>query len=79
MKSPAILFALLCILCAQLSAAEKPNILILVSDDQGYADIGPFGSKLNRTPHLDRMAKEGRKLASFCAAPVCSPSSAACK
>ena len=42
----------------------------------GYADIGPFGSKLNRTPNLDRMAKEGRKLTCFYAAPVCSPSRA---
>ena len=45
-------------------------------DDLGYADIGPFGSTLHRTPHLDRMAKEGRRLTSFYAAPVCSPSRA---
>ena len=44
----------------------------------GYGDIGPFGSKLNRTPNLDRMAKEGRKLTSFyVASPVCTPSRAA--
>ncbi len=43
----------------------------------GYADIGPFGSTLNRTPNLDRMAAEGRKLTCFYAAPVCSPSRAA--
>jgi arylsulfatase A-like enzyme len=42
----------------------------------GYGDIGPFGSKLNRTPHLDRMAAEGMKLTSFYAAPVCTPSRA---
>jgi arylsulfatase A-like enzyme len=59
------------------SAAEKPNFIIITVDDLGYADIGPFGSTLNRTPHLDRMAKEGRKLTSFYAAPVCSPSRAA--
>ena len=58
-------------------AAEKPNFIVINIDDMGYADIGPFGSKLNRTPHLDRMAKEGRKLTSFYAAPVCSPSRAA--
>jgi arylsulfatase A len=58
------------------TAADKPNIVIINIDDMGYADIGPFGSKLNRTPHLDRMAKEGRKLTSFYAAPVCSPSRA---
>jgi arylsulfatase A-like enzyme len=42
----------------------------------GYGDIGPFGSKLNRTPRLDRMAAEGMKLTSFYAAPVCTPSRA---
>lgn len=56
--------------------ALKPNFIFINIDDLGYADIGPFGSTLNRTPHLDRMAKEGRKLTSFYAAPVCSPSRA---
>ena len=61
-----------------LTAAEpKPNFIVINIDDLGYADIGPFGSKLNRTPHLDRMAAEGRKLTCFYAAPVCSPSRAA--
>jgi hypothetical protein len=58
-------------------AADKPNLIFINIDDLGYADIGPFGSTLNRTPHLDRMAKEGRKLTCFYAAPVCSPSRAA--
>jgi arylsulfatase A len=53
-----------------------PNIVIINIDDLGYADIAPFGSTLNRTPHLDRMAREGRKLTCFYAAPVCSPSRA---
>lgn len=55
-------------------AAEAPNFVIINIDDLGYADIGPFGSTLNRTPHLDCMAKEGRMLTSHYAAPVCSPS-----
>lgn len=59
-------------------AAERtrPNFIFINIDDLGYADIEPFGSKLNRTPHLNRMAKEGRKLTCFYAAPVCSPSRA---
>jgi len=56
--------------------AEKPNFIVINIDDMGYADIGPFGSQLNRTPNLDRMAQEGRKLTAFYAAPVCSPSRA---
>ena len=59
-----------------LAAESKPNFIVINIDDMGYADIGPFGSKLNRTPNIDRMAKEGRKLTSFYAAPVCSPSRA---
>ena len=54
----------------------KPNFVVILVDDMGYGDIGPFGSKLNRTPHLDRMAREGMKLTSFYAAPVCTPSRA---
>ncbi len=57
--------------------AERPNFIFINIDDLGYADIGPFGSTLNRTPQLDRMAREGRKLTCFYAAPVCSPSRAA--
>ena len=56
---------------------ERPNLVIINIDDLGYADIGAFGSTLNRTPHLDRMAAEGRRLTCFYAAPVCSPSRAA--
>ncbi len=77
--SMALSVCLLAGACADdLQAADiKPNFVVINIDDMGYADIGPFGSKINRTPNLDRMAKEGRKLTSFYAAPVCSPSRAA--
>ena len=58
------------------SFAATPNIVLINIDDLGYADIGPFGAKIS-TPNLDRMAKEGMKLMSHYAAPVCSPSRAA--
>ena len=75
------ILALTALLLAPLTAlhaaeAPKPNLVIINIDDLGYADIGPFGSTLNRTPNLDRMATEGRRLTSFYAAPVCSPSRA---
>lgn len=57
-------------------ADRKPNIIIVFIDDLGYADIGPFGATKQKTPHLDRMAREGMKLTSFYAAPVCSVSRA---
>ena len=60
-----------------LAEAPKPNFIVINIDDLGYADIGPFGSTLNRTPNLDRMAAEGMKLKCHYAAPVCSPSRSA--
>jgi len=65
------------LLAADEPKPARPSFIIINIDDLGYADIGPFGSKINRTPNLDTMAKEGRKLTSFYAAPVCSPSRAA--
>lgn len=56
--------------------AAPPNVVIIFIDDLGYADIGPFGATKQKTPNLDRMAKEGMKLTSFYAAPVCSVSRA---
>jgi arylsulfatase A-like enzyme len=58
-------------------AERPPNFVIIFIDDMGYGDIGPFGSKINSTPHLDKMAKEGRMMTSFyVASPVCTPSRA---
>ncbi len=54
----------------------QPNIILIFADDLGYGDIGPFGSRANRTPHLDRLAREGMKFTSFYGAPVCTPSRA---
>jgi arylsulfatase A-like enzyme len=58
------------------TAVRKPNFILILADDMGYGDIGPFGSKVNRTPNLDRLAREGMKLTSFYACPVCTPSRA---
>lgn len=58
------------------TSKTKPNLVILFIDDLGYADIGPFGATKQKTPNLERMAKEGMKLTSFYAAPVCSVSRA---
>lgn len=71
------LFCCLCFLLpAPVRAAVKPNFVIIFIDDMGYGDIGPFGAVKQKTPNLDRMAKEGMKLTSFYAAPVCSVSRA---
>jgi len=58
--------------------AEKPNFVIIFTDDQGYGDLGCFGSTTIKTPHIDRLAKEGRMFTNFMvASPVCTPSRAA--
>jgi arylsulfatase A len=59
-------------------AAEKPNFIIIFTDDQGYNDLSCFGSKKIKTPNIDSIAHDGRKFTSFyVASPVCSPSRAA--
>ena len=52
------------VLAVGLSAA-KPNFIIIFTDDHGYNDLGCFGSKTIKTPHLDQLAKEGRKFTPF--------------
>jgi predicted AlkP superfamily pyrophosphatase or phosphodiesterase len=55
-----------------------PNIVIILIDDLGYADIGPFRAMAHKTPHLDQMAREGRTFTDFhSATAVCSASRAA--
>jgi len=60
------------------ASIDKPNFIIIFTDDQGYQDVGCFGSPNINTPNLDRMADEGTKFTDFySAASVCSPSRAA--
>lgn len=57
---------------------KNPNIILINCDDLGYADIGCYGSTLNKTPALDRLAEQGMRFTDFyAAAPVCTPSRAA--
>ena len=68
---------LLALAVALIAAAQPPNFVIIFCDNLGYGDIEPFGSKLHRTPHLNRMAREGRKFTHFyVTAGVCTPSRA---
>lgn len=55
----------------------RPNVILIVADNLGYGDIEPFGSEVIKTPHLNRMATEGRKFTHFyVTAGVCTPSRA---
>jgi arylsulfatase len=61
-------------------AQDKPNIVLIVSDDTGYGDLGPYGGGAGRgmpTPNIDRLAAEGMQFWSFYAQPSCTPGRAA--
>ena len=63
--------------CQALVAADKPNILFIFSDDHAQHAISAYGSKVNQTPHLDRLAKEGTRFKnSFVTNSICTPSRA---
>jgi len=77
-----IFYALACLFClvsafsgVAAAADRPPNVLLIVSDDQGYHDLGCFGSEEAITPNLDRLAQEGIRLTSFYVTwPACTPS-----
>jgi len=58
-------------------AAERPNIIVILADDLGYGDLGCFGAKQIKTPHLDQLAREGTRFTNFYVSqPVCTASRA---
>ncbi len=58
-------------------APDRPNIVLIITDDMGYADIGSYGARDVRTPHLDRLAREGVRFTDFYAnATTCTPTRA---
>ena len=66
MRLRGLVCALLFMACGgSLLGAVTPNIVIIFTDDQGYADGGCFGAKGFTTPNLDRMAQEGRRFTDF--------------
>lgn len=60
------------------TAAERPNVVLILADDLGWTDLACFGSDLYETPHLDRLARDGMKFTqNYSACTVCSPTRAA--
>ena len=72
-----IVYILSMLFIGGLLCAKLPNFVVIFTDDQGYADLGCFGSPENKTPVLDQLAKEGTMFTSFYAQPVCGPSRSA--
>ncbi len=77
MKRPrlALLFVVLGAL-AVARGATPPNIVLILADDLGWADLPAYGNTFNETPRLDRLAREGLRFTQFYAGPVCSPTRA---
>lgn len=74
----AALTRLLSFVAQPASAAEQPNVVLIVTDDLGWADLGCYGSTYHRTPQLDRLAENGKQFTqAYAACPVCSPTRAA--
>ena len=59
------------------ATSPRPNVVLVITDDVGYGDIGSYGATDIKTPHIDRLAKEGVRLTDFYAAPQCTPTRAA--
>ena len=65
------------LLAAAARAERPPNVLLIVTDDQGWGDFGFQGSKRVRTPHVDALARAGVRFASgYVSHPYCSPTRA---
>ncbi len=65
------------VLCVAAVAAERPNVIFIMTDDQGYGDLSCTGNPVVKTPHIDRLADEGVRLMNFHVHPFCSPTRAA--
>src|SRR4030095_7698275 len=68
-------FALLSFLTSTIFAAQKPNVIFILSDDLGYGDVGCFGQKLIRTPNIVRLPAKGMRFTQcYAGTTVCAPS-----
>ncbi|MCK5457200.1 MAG: sulfatase-like hydrolase/transferase, partial [Melioribacteraceae bacterium] len=54
----------------------RPNIILVLTDDQGYGDLGVHGNEIINTPNIDKFAKASIQLSQFYVSPVCSPTRA---
>src|SRR5262245_11189932 len=79
MRTTLLSLAVACLFAGPARAADKappgPNVIFILADDLGYAELGCYGQKKIRTPHLDKFAKEGVRFTQYYSgSPVCAPS-----
>ena len=55
---------------------KQPNVIMIITDDQGYGDFGIMGNPIIQTPHIDSMARRSSQMTSFYVSPVCAPTRA---
>ena len=58
------------VLCSPLIASPRPNVIVVMTDDQGYGDLGCHGNPVLKTPHLDRMHGDAVRFTDFHVSPV---------
>ena len=72
-----MLYLLILLLCCSSSFAKLPNIILVITDDQGYGDFGFSGNKFIQTPNIDKLVKNSILLTNFHVDPTCAPTRAA--
>ena len=71
-------FILFCLVASSAPAAKRPNLVLILADDLGWADLSCYGNDLHQTPNLDRLARQGVRFTdAYAASPVCTPTRAA--
>ena len=70
------LFLLFLCVCHEVPGADQPNVIVILTDDQGWGDLSVNGNIAIETPHIDRLAKNGARFQHFYVSPVCSPTRA---
>lgn len=72
-----VVAALLAFANSALSGIDRPNIILILTDDQGYGDLSCHGNPVLKTPHLDQLSSEGVRFTNFHVSPTCAPTRAA--
>lgn len=71
-----IFFVSLVCVCHEVRGVERPNVIVILTDDQGWGDLSCNGNASSETPHIDRLASDGARFQHFYVSPVCSPTRA---
>lgn len=72
-RIPALVCSLLLLASARTSLAAPPNVILVITDDQGYGDLSIHGNPVVKTPHIDKLARESIRLTDFHVTPMCTP------